>query len=291
MCGATFHLLGGQPLTILGSTGPMLVFETIVHDLCIRHGFEYLSFRFWVNLWIVIYLLILVATDASSMVRNERKISRKKKAMAMHCLQVKYISRFTEESFATLIALIFIVESCKKLYNIIGTYAHIVIYDPVISSFQILYILHFLQTNQWATCECTPPENATVTDYTKWARKTMKMRHLHSDWLHNQSWFANLCTLEGKSRYHRITTDGQNVTDIDYHSINLDFCQQLKGHLLGNGCYRVHNVFFMSLLLAIGTYVIATWLKNLRLVVFHMEVYSERSTDTRSTFPPGCDVY
>lgn len=58
-----------------------------------------------------VILLIAVATDASAM--------------------VKYISRFTEESFATLIALIFIVESCKKLYKIIGTYSHIAIYDPV----------------------------------------------------------------------------------------------------------------------------------------------------------------
>lgn len=47
-----------------------------------------MSFRFWVGTWVGIILLILVAIDASAFV----------------C----YITRFTEENFATLIAFIFI---------------------------------------------------------------------------------------------------------------------------------------------------------------------------------------
>jgi hypothetical protein len=34
ICGILYHLFAGQPLTILGSTGPVLVFETIVHIYC-----------------------------------------------------------------------------------------------------------------------------------------------------------------------------------------------------------------------------------------------------------------
>lgn len=34
ICGVLYHLFSGQPLTIIGSTGPVLVFETIVFDLC-----------------------------------------------------------------------------------------------------------------------------------------------------------------------------------------------------------------------------------------------------------------
>ena len=30
ICGISYHLFSGQPLTILGSTGPVLVFETII---------------------------------------------------------------------------------------------------------------------------------------------------------------------------------------------------------------------------------------------------------------------
>ena len=32
--GVCYGLFSGQPLTILGSTGPILVFETIVYDFC-----------------------------------------------------------------------------------------------------------------------------------------------------------------------------------------------------------------------------------------------------------------
>lgn len=34
ICGVTYGLFSGQPLTILGSTGPVLVFETILYDFC-----------------------------------------------------------------------------------------------------------------------------------------------------------------------------------------------------------------------------------------------------------------
>ena len=32
ICGVSYHLFSGQPLTIIGSTGPVLVFETIVYN-------------------------------------------------------------------------------------------------------------------------------------------------------------------------------------------------------------------------------------------------------------------
>ena len=34
ICGISYHLFAGQPLTIIGSTGPVLVFETIVYNFC-----------------------------------------------------------------------------------------------------------------------------------------------------------------------------------------------------------------------------------------------------------------
>jgi hypothetical protein len=33
LCGVLYHLFSGQPLTIIGSTGPVLVFETIVYAI------------------------------------------------------------------------------------------------------------------------------------------------------------------------------------------------------------------------------------------------------------------
>ncbi|CAB3408242.1 unnamed protein product [Caenorhabditis bovis] len=100
LCGVLYHLFAGQPLTIIGSTGPVLVFETIVYDFCHRFGIKYLSFRFWVHVWTAFIILVMVITDASSL--------------------VSYITRFTEESFATLIAVIFIYEAIMKLVKIKG---------------------------------------------------------------------------------------------------------------------------------------------------------------------------
>jgi sodium bicarbonate transporter 10 len=81
ICGTIYSLFSGQPLTIIGSTGPVLVFETIIFDLCTSWDLDYLSFRFCIYLWTALILFIMVATDASAL--------------------VSYITRFTEESFAT----------------------------------------------------------------------------------------------------------------------------------------------------------------------------------------------
>ncbi|KAL1457403.1 hypothetical protein WDU94_007639 [Cyamophila willieti] len=47
VCGMGYGLFSGQPLTILGSTGPVLVFETIVFDFCKQNSWDYMSFRLW----------------------------------------------------------------------------------------------------------------------------------------------------------------------------------------------------------------------------------------------------
>ena len=61
-------------------------------------GYKYLSVRCWIGFWVMFILLLMNAFDCSALVR--------------------YITRFTEESFATLIAMIFIFEAFKKLLHI-----------------------------------------------------------------------------------------------------------------------------------------------------------------------------
>lgn len=96
--GVIFGLLSGQPLNILSATGPTLVFETILYDFCEGNGWEFLPFRLWVGIWIVVVLTILVATDMSAL--------------------VGLITRFTEDAFATLISVVFIIQSFEKLFEI-----------------------------------------------------------------------------------------------------------------------------------------------------------------------------
>uniref|UniRef100_A0A8B9K9B4 Anion exchange protein n=1 Tax=Astyanax mexicanus TaxID=7994 RepID=A0A8B9K9B4_ASTMX len=98
MTGIAYSLFAGQPLTILGSTGPVLVFEKILFKFCKEYGLSYLSLRTCIGLWTAFLCILLVATDASSLV----------------C----YITRFTEEAFASLICIIFIYEALEKLIHL-----------------------------------------------------------------------------------------------------------------------------------------------------------------------------
>ncbi|XP_071488060.1 electroneutral sodium bicarbonate exchanger 1-like [Diadema antillarum] len=98
ICGVIYHLFSGQPLTIIGSTGPILIFETIMYQLCSNFGIDYISFRVWIGFWTCVICVILVATDASALVR--------------------YFTRFTEEAFSSLISFIFIVEAFENLIEI-----------------------------------------------------------------------------------------------------------------------------------------------------------------------------
>lgn len=63
-----------------------------------RNELDYLGLRFWIGMWIALILLVLVAIDASAIV----------------C----YITRFTEENFALLIATIFIYKVMTLLSRI-----------------------------------------------------------------------------------------------------------------------------------------------------------------------------
>lgn len=46
ICGIVYGFFSGQPLTILGSTGPVLVFETIMYSICHSVGWYYLTVCF-----------------------------------------------------------------------------------------------------------------------------------------------------------------------------------------------------------------------------------------------------
>ncbi|KAB1280959.1 Anion exchange protein 4 [Camelus dromedarius] len=102
VAGATFCLMAGQPLTILSSTGPVLVFERLLFSFSRDHSLDYLPFRLWVGIWVATFCLVLVATEASVLVR--------------------YFTRFTEEGFCALISLIFIYDAVGKMLNLTRAY-------------------------------------------------------------------------------------------------------------------------------------------------------------------------
>ncbi|KAI4871413.1 hypothetical protein NFI96_000876 [Prochilodus magdalenae] len=121
--GAVFCLLAGQPLTILSSTGPVLVFERLLFNFSRDNQFDYLEFRLWIGLWSAFFCLLLVATDASFL--------------------VQYFTRFTEEGFSSLISFIFIYDAFKKMIKL----AH---YYPINSDYKVDYATQY-------DCMCMAP--------------------------------------------------------------------------------------------------------------------------------------
>jgi len=98
ICGVVYALFSGQPLTILGSTGPVIIFMGILYDLCTRMEVPYLPTAACVALWTMVFLVILAVTDASCWIR--------------------YFTRFTDDTFAALIALIFIYEAVADVVHV-----------------------------------------------------------------------------------------------------------------------------------------------------------------------------
>ncbi|XP_062873798.1 solute carrier family 4 member 4a isoform X1 [Trichomycterus rosablanca] len=128
--GAVFCFLAGQPLIILSSTGPVLVFERLLFNFSRDNNFDYLEFRLWIGLWSAFFLLLLVATDASFL--------------------VQYFTRFTEEGFSSLISFIFIYDSFKKMLKLAHTY-------PINSDYRVDLVTQY-------DCMCMAPAIVNTSD-------------------------------------------------------------------------------------------------------------------------------
>ncbi|XP_035792688.1 anion exchange protein 2-like isoform X6 [Anopheles albimanus] len=100
MVGIVFHALAGQPLVIVGTTGPLLLFDEALNQFCISNNFSFLTVRVYVGCWLAIIALAVSAFEGS--------------------VYVRLFTRFTQEIFSALISLIFIVETIMKLVYVYG---------------------------------------------------------------------------------------------------------------------------------------------------------------------------
>jgi mannitol/fructose-specific phosphotransferase system IIA component (Ntr-type) len=118
--GVIYALFAGQPLTILGGTGPLLVFTGVLYELCGRMGLPFLPVYAWVGLWTGAFTVIAAVTNASRWIR--------------------YCTRFTDEIFAVLISVIFIYEAIK---NVLAVFSNEAIDDHSALMSLVLALLTF----------------------------------------------------------------------------------------------------------------------------------------------------
>ncbi|KAK3561495.1 hypothetical protein QTP86_005996 [Hemibagrus guttatus] len=243
MTGIAYSLFAGQPLTILGSTGPVLVFEKILFKFCKKlsarikgkvyrivvrpamlygletvslrkrletelevaelkmlreYGLSYLSLRVCIGLWTAFFCLLLVATDASSLV----------------C----YITRFTEEAFAALICIIFIYEALEKLVHLGETYPFNMHND--------------LNKLTQYSCVCTEPTDPSNSTLQYWQEKNI------------------------------------TSSEIDWLGLDVKSCVELRGEFQGSACGHhgpyIPDVLFWSVVLFFSTVAMSFFLKEFK---------------------------
>jgi hypothetical protein len=95
LCGMIYSVFSAQPLTIIGSTGPVLAFVACLAQLANMMSLPFLPLYAWTGLWTSAILLISSVTSASNL--------------------VKYLTRFTDEIFSVLISAIFVVEAVSDV--------------------------------------------------------------------------------------------------------------------------------------------------------------------------------
>lgn len=183
---------------------------------------DFLPFRVWVGLWTGLFILLIVAFDLSALVR--------------------YITRFTEESFACLIALIFIYEAFKKTFEI-----------------ETDFPVHFKPPKDFYGCFCAI-DNRTFTN------SNLTDEYVTSKLIPNLT--ETTTNLVGLNR----TGPSQTTASISTTSLSQfeTECLRLGGSVTGDACAEkyVSDVFFFSLLLFIGTFFLATVLVRFRHSLF-----------------------
>ncbi|CAJ1061330.1 sodium bicarbonate cotransporter 3-like isoform X2 [Xyrichtys novacula] len=185
LTGVAYSMFAGQPLTILGSTGPVLVFEKILYKFCSDYHLSYLSLRTSIGLWTALLCVVLVATDASSLV----------------C----YITRFTEEAFAALICIIFIYEALEKLVHLGDVY-------PINMHNQLDNLTFYM-------CQCSSPANASAEVQKIWMNKNLTSESI--EW--EQLSVKDCVDLHGEFVGSACSHDGPYVPDVLFWSVILFF--------------------------------------------------------------------
>lgn len=107
IAGIIFALFGGQPILILGTTGPLLLFDESLFQFCTSNGIEFLTTRVYIGIWLAIIGLAVACVEGS--------------------VFVKLFSRFIEDIFSALIVLLYIVESITKVLLVYGR--HPILWD------------------------------------------------------------------------------------------------------------------------------------------------------------------
>lgn len=186
---------------------------------------HYLSLRFWIGAWIFLYLVFIVALDLSSLVR--------------------FITRFTEESFAVLISVIFLYESFSKIGE---TWTD--------------HTVHVGRVRE-------PPGNFTCHCLSLFPQNDFNLTTFASLNISSNGAFIEMTN--GLRMY--IPEDcitHRHRVEVRHGCVTRSTCSNVFGWVLeGNGCVpsvtdSVPDVFLLTCLLIFGTFAVAIFFRNMK---------------------------
>jgi len=179
-------------------------------DFCTSYGIDYLTMRLWIGLWSAFFCILIVAVDGSAIVR--------------------YFTRFTEEAFAALVGIIFIVESLKKLFKM-GKEFKVHKY----------FLIDKMTTEEH--CACLGPSNSTVFNNATFRNESLQVLNSFNS------------SMDGKIF---------SESDVDWPTLKRSECGGLGGEMT-DACNYVPDIFFLSVFLFFGTFFLCTSLKKFKL--------------------------
>jgi len=193
-----------------------------------------MSLRLWVGVWVAVALLLIVAFDLSFLVR--------------------YITRFTEESFSILISVIFIYEAFMKIFEI---YEKNEVHTGVTRQDSSLHC--FCIPSEWL-----PYQNGSAESFTR-----LSWNNTHEDYNLTAGSMAydddEETLIPSNWTYHYreecITIERRLIVRRD--CISEKACMASNGTLVGSACHVHHithsiaDVFFLSVVLFVGTFALA----------------------------------
>ncbi|CAE7601286.1 Slc4a1 [Symbiodinium natans] len=93
--GVICAMFAGQPLALVGPTGPFLAYTLVCYDLSLAVDLEFLPYYFWVCMWCGLFTILVAIFDL--------------------CALMKHITMFTEDIFVGLVSFVFIVDGAKPI--------------------------------------------------------------------------------------------------------------------------------------------------------------------------------
>jgi hypothetical protein len=101
-CGMLYAIFSGQPLVIIGVTGPISIFTATTFNLAVQFKLPILPWMAVIGFWSAAMHIILSVTNATNL--------------------IKLVTRFTTELFGVLIAVIYIVTAIEDIVKYFRSY-------------------------------------------------------------------------------------------------------------------------------------------------------------------------